>query len=350
LNFYRSKIYPETKVMVMVKAFGYGNGSYEIAKLLAHQKVDYLGVAFADEGVELRKSGIQIPIVVMNPEYSTFSTLISYGLEPEIYSLKELKDFVNEVKKSENHHYPVHIKLNTGMNRLGFKQANLPELITYLKDTHWVMVKSIFSHLAASDDKTQQDFTLQQIRQFDDWSGQLMKSLNIQPIRHILNTSGIYHFAEYQFDMVRLGIGLYGVGNHSEENQKLKNVAKLKTVILQINEIETSESVGYGRKYRADKPQRIATIPIGYADGIRRAYGNEKGSVLVHGQRVKIIGSICMDMLMIDITNIPATEGDEVVIFDENLRITEIAEKWGTIPYEVMTSISQRVKRIFYKE
>lgn len=350
LNFYRSKIYPETKVMVMVKAFGYGNGSYEIAKLLAHQKVDYLGVAFADEGVELRKSGIQIPIVVMNPESSTFSTLITYGLEPEIYSLKELKDFVNEVKKSENHHYPVHIKLNTGMNRLGFKQADLPELITYLKDTHWVMVKSIFSHLAASDDKTQQDFTLQQIRQFDDWSGQLMKSLNIQPIRHILNTSGIYHFAEYQFDMVRLGIGLYGVGNHSEENQKLKNVAKLKTVILQINEIETSESVGYGRKYRADKPQRIATIPIGYADGIRRAYGNEKGSVLVHGQRVKIIGSICMDMLMIDITNIPATEGDEVVIFDENLRITEIAEKWETIPYEVMTSISQRVKRIFYKE
>lgn len=350
LNFYRSKIYPETKVMVMVKAFGYGNGSYEIAKLLAHQKVDYLGVAFADEGVELRKSGIQIPIVVMNPESSTFSTLITYGLEPEIYSLKELKDFVNEVKKSENHHYPVHIKLNTGMNRLGFKQANLPELITYLKDTHWVKVKSIFSHLAASDDKTQQDFTLKQIRQFDDWSGQLMKSLNIQPIRHILNTSGIYHFAEYQFDMVRLGIGLYGVGNHSEENQKLKNVAKLKTVILQINEIETSESVGYGRKYRADKPQRIATIPIGYADGIRRAYGNEKGSVLVHGQRVKIIGSICMDMLMIDITNIPATEGDEVVIFDENLRITEIAEKWETIPYEVMTSISQRVKRIFYKE
>lgn len=350
LNFYRSKIYPETKVMVMVKAFGYGNGSYEIAKLLAHQKVDYLGVAFADEGVELRKSGIQIPIVVMNPESSTFSTLITYGLEPEIYSLKELKDFVNEVKKSEKHHYPVHVKLNTGMNRLGFKQANLPELITYLKDTHWVKVKSIFSHLAASDDKTQQDFTLQQIRQFDDWSGQLMKSLNIQPIRHILNTSGIYHFAEYQFDMVRLGIGLYGVGNHSEENQKLKNVAKLKTVILQINEIETSESVGYGRKYRADKPQRIATIPIGYADGVRRAYGNEKGSVLVHGQRAKIIGSICMDMLMIDITNIPATEGDEVVIFDENLRITEIAEKWGTIPYEVMTSISQRVKRIFYKE
>lgn len=350
LNFYRSKIYPTTKVMVMVKAFGYGNGSYEIAKLLAHQKVDYLGVAFADEGVELRKSGIQIPIVVMNPESSTFSTLITYGLEPEIYSLKELKDFVNEVKKSEKHHYPVHVKLNTGMNRLGFKQANLPELITYLKDTHWVKVKSIFSHLAASDDKTQQDFTLQQIRQFDDWSGQLMKSLNIQPIRHILNTSGIYHFAEYQFDMVRLGIGLYGVGNHSEENQKLKNVAKLKTVILQINEIETSESVGYGRKYRADKPQRIATIPIGYADGIRRAYGNEKGSVLVHGQRAKIIGSICMDMLMIDITNIPATEGDEVVIFDENLRITEIAEKWGTIPYEVMTSISQRVKRIFYKE
>ena len=350
LNFYRSKIKSETKIMVMVKAFGYGNGSYEIAKLLAHQKVHYLGVAFADEGVELRKAGIKIPIIVMNPEPSTFSTLIAYHLEPEIYSLTELKRFADEVKKSENYQYPVHLKLNTGMNRLGFKQDDLQELTDYLNNTHYISVQSIFSHLAASDDDTQKDFTLQQIKQFDDWSKQLIVNLDIQPIRHILNTSGIYNFSDYQFDMVRLGIGLYGVGNHPEENQKLRNVAKLKTVILQINEIENGESVGYGRKFMTDKFRRIATIPIGYADGIRRSYGNEKGCVLVHGQRAKIVGNICMDMLMIDVTDLPATEGDEVVLFDENLRITEIAELWETIPYEVMTSISQRVKRIFYKE
>ncbi|HLV46193.1 MAG TPA: bifunctional UDP-N-acetylmuramoyl-tripeptide:D-alanyl-D-alanine ligase/alanine racemase [Flavobacterium sp.] len=350
LNFYRSKIKPETKVMVMVKAFGYGNGSYEIAKLLAHQKVDYLGVAFADEGVELRKAGIKIPIIVMNPEPSTFSTLIAYQLEPEIYSLTELKRFADEVKKSENHQYPVHIKLNTGMNRLGFKHNDLPELIAYLKNTQYIAVQSIFSHLAASDDISQTAFTLQQIAHFDDWSKQLMTKLDIRPIRHILNTSGIYNFSAHQFDMVRLGIGLYGVGNHPEENQKLKNVAKLKTVILQINEIENGESVGYGRRFTADKFRRIATIPIGYADGIRRSYGNEKGFVLVHGQRAKIVGTICMDMLMIDVSDISANEGDEVVIFDENLRITEVAKIWETIPYEVMTSISQRVKRVFYKE
>lgn len=350
LNFYRSKIKPETKIMVMVKAFGYGNGSYEIAKLLAHQKVDYLGVAFADEGVELRKSGIHIPIVVMNPEPSTFSTLISYLLEPEIYNLPELEAFSKEVNKAEQYQYPIHIKLNTGMNRLGFKEAHLLELTAYLQNTSLVTVKSIFSHLAASDDDNQKAFTLQQIERFNDWSAELINKLNIKPIRHILNTSGIYNFPEYQLDMVRLGIGLYGVGNHPDENQQLKNVAKLKTVILQINEIEIGESVGYGRRYQADSKRRIATIPIGYADGIRRAYGNGKGSVLVQGERAKIVGSICMDMLMIDVTDINCTEGDEVVIFDENLRITEIADTWETIPYEVMTSISQRVKRIFYKE
>jgi len=300
--------------------------------------------------VELRKAGIKIPIIVMNPEPSTFSTLVAYHLEPEIYSLTELKRFADEVKRSENYQYPVHLKLNTGMNRLGFKQDDLPELTDYLKNTHYISVQSIFSHLAASDDNSQKDFTLQQIKQFDDWSKQLITNLDIQPIRHILNTSGIYNFSAYQFDMVRLGIGLYGVGNHPEENQKLRNVAKLKTVILQINEIENGESVGYGRKFMTDKFRRIATIPIGYADGIRRSYGNEKGCVFVHGQRAKIVGNICMDMLMIDVTDIPATEGDEVVLFDENLRITEIAELWETIPYEVMTSISQRVKRIFYKE
>ena len=350
LSFYRSKINPQTKIMVMVKAFGYGNGSYEIAKVLAHQKVDYLGVAFADEGVELRKSGIQLPIVVMNPEPSTFATLIAYQLEPEIYSLKELQAFVLAVEKAETYQYPVHLKLNTGMNRLGFKNDDLPELIAYLRDNHLIAIQSVFSHLAASDDPSQKEFTLQQIRQYDQWSSQLIKELSIQPIRHVLNTSGIYNFAEYQYDMVRLGIGLYGVGNHPEENQQLRNVAKLKTVILQVNTLAVGETVGYGRRYKAAEPQRIATIPIGYADGIRRAYGNEVGSVLVNGERAKIVGSICMDMLMIDVTHIDAAAGDEVVIFDENLRITEIANKWQTIPYEVMTSISQRVKRIFYKE
>lgn len=349
-NFYKSKLLPETKTMVMVKAFGYGNGSYEIAKLLAFHKVDYLGVAFADEGVVLRKSGIKSAIIVMNPENSAFSTMISYQLEPEIYSLPELKTFLTEAKKHSLYEYPIHIKLNTGMNRLGFNDTHFEELIAILESTNSVKVASIFSHLATSDMPEERKFTLQQIKLFQKWSSYLMDQLRIKPIRHILNTSGIFNFPEYQMEMVRLGIGLYGVGNSKQENEKLQNVTTLKTIILQLNDVEEGESVGYGRRFIADKPTKTATIPIGYADGIRRAYGNGKGEVSINGKRAKIIGSICMDMMMIDVTDTGAVVGDEVIIFGEEIPITEIALKWETIPYEVMTSISQRVKRIFFKE
>ncbi len=350
LNFYKAKLKPTTKVMVMVKAFGYGNGSYEIAKLLAHHQISYLGVAFADEGVELRKAGIKIPIIVMNPENSAFSTMIAYNLEPEIYNIEELKAFLQIAENQNLYNYPVHLKFNTGMNRLGFVEKDFDVLINLLKQTNLVEVASMFSHLATSDMPEERDFTLQQIQTFKKWTDYLKNQLQINPLLHILNTSGIYNFGEHQMDMVRVGIGLYGVGNDKNEDAQLQNVATLKTVVLQINEVEKDKSVGYGRRFKATKNSKIATIAIGYADGIRRNYGSGKGFVLINGQRAKIIGTICMDMLMIDITGMDAKIGDEVIIFGNDLRITEVARIWETIPYEVMTSISQRVKRIFYKE
>lgn len=350
LNFYKSKLKPTTKVMVMVKAFGYGNGSYEIAKLLAHHQVAYLGVAFADEGVELRKAGIKIPIVVMNPENSAFSTMIAYNLEPEIYNIDELNTFLQIAENQNLYNYPIHLKLNTGMNRLGFVEKDFEALINLLKQTNLVEVASMFSHLATSDMPEERDFTLQQIQLFQKWAGYIKSELNINPTLHILNTSGIYNFGEYQMDMVRVGIGLYGVGNDTNEDAQLQNVATLKTVVLQINDVEKDATVGYGRRFKAERKSKIATIAIGYADGIRRSYGNGKGYVLVNNQKAFIAGTICMDMLMIDVTDIDVKIGDEVIVFGNDLRITEIAKIWETIPYEVMTSISQRVKRIFYKE
>lgn len=350
LNFYKSKLKSTTKVMVMVKAFGYGNGSYEIAKLLAHHQVSYLGVAFADEGVELRKAGIKIPIVVMNPENSAFSTMIAYNLEPEIYNIEELNTFLQIAENQNLYNYPIHLKLNTGMNRLGFVEKDFDGLINLLKQTNLVEVASIFSHLATSDMPEERDFTLQQIQTFQKWSAYIKKQLNINPVLHILNTSGIYNFGEYQMDMVRVGIGLYGVGNDTNEDAQLQNVATLKTVVLQINDVEKDTTVGYARRFKAEKKSRIATIAIGYADGIRRSYSNGKGYVLVNNQKAFIAGTICMDMLMIDVTDMDVKIGDEVIVFGNDLRITQIAKIWETIPYEVMTSISQRVKRIFYKE
>jgi len=350
LNFYKSKIKPETKVMVMVKAFGYGNGSYEIAKLLQHHKVDYLGVAFADEGVELRNAGITMPIIVMNPENSAFSTMIAYQLEPEIYGLTELNAFLKIAQTHNLYQYPIHLKLNTGMNRLGFVSTDFDDLNSILQSTNLLEVKSIFSHLATSDMPEEIKFTREQLNKFQRWSSDLIQKLQINPIRHILNTSGIYNFTDHQYEMVRVGIGLYGVGNDVCEDEQLQNVATLKTLILQINDVEVGESVGYGRRFVATRKSKIATIPIGYADGIRRAWGNEVGYVLIDDKKASIVGSICMDMMMVDVTEIDCEIGTEVLIFGKNLRVTEIAKAWNTIPYEVMTGISQRVKRVFYKE
>lgn len=350
LNFFRSKLHPSTKLMVMVKAFGYGNGGFEIAKLLEHHKVDYLGVAFADEGISLKTAGISTPIMVMNPENTSFQAIIQHKLEPEIYSLKGLNAFLKIAEQKKLHYFPVHIKLDTGMHRLGFQEKDLDELITTLKNTTSIKVKSILSHLATSDDLNHKEFALSQIDLFEKLSSKLMADLKIQPIRHILNTSGISNFSKTQYDMVRLGIGLYGVSNDSEEQHYLENVSTLKSIISQIRTIENGESVGYGRRFVAHKSTKIATIPIGYADGISRSWGNGLGFVTINNQKATIVGSICMDMLMVDCSEINCKEGDQVIIFGESPTVNLIAEKTNTIPYEILTGISQRVKRVFYRE
>lgn len=349
LNFYKSKLKPETKVMVMVKAFGYGNGGYEIAKLLEHHKVDYLGVAFADEGIALRKAGITTPIMVLNPENSSFNAMIAYDLEPEIYSITGLKAFLRIAQQRNITSYPIHIKMDTGMHRLGFQENNLEELAELLKNNNFVHVRSIFTHLAASDDLAFKDFTLNQIQLFTAFYDKIVSKLNHKPIRHLLNTSGIFNYTSFQMEMVRLGIGLYGVGNSDEENKNLLNVSTLKSVISQIRTVEEQDSIGYSRKFMVNKKMQVATIPIGYADGIRRAWGNEKGYVVINHKKAIILGNICMDMLMVDVSDINCIAGDEVIIFGENPKVTEIANVIGTIPYEILTGISQRVKRIFYK-
>jgi len=350
LSFYKSKLKPSTKMMVMVKAFGYGSGGFEIAKLLEHHKVDYLGVAFADEGISLKNAGIMLPIMVLNPETTSFSAIIQYKLEPEIYSLKGLKAFLKIAEQRHLKHFPIHIKLDTGMHRLGFEEGNLDELIATLKGNKFVTVKSVLSHMATSDDLKHKDFANSQINLFEKLSAKLMNELQIKPIRHILNTSGISNFPQAQFDMVRLGIGLYGVSNDAEEQKYLENVGTLKSIISQIRTIQTGESVGYGRRFVANKPTKIATIPIGYADGISRHWGNGVGFVTINTQKATIVGSICMDMLMVDVTEISCKEGDSAIIFGESPNVSFIAEKLQTIPYEILTSISQRVKRIFYRE
>ena len=348
-NFYKQKLNNSTKIMVMVKAFGYGNGGYEIAKQLQHLKVNYLGVAFADEGIALRKAGITTPIMVLNPEISSYKAMIAYQLEPEMYSISGLESFIDLAKEKNLNAYPIHLKIDTGMHRLGFEKNDISELISLLQHNNFVKVTSIFSHLAASDTLQFKTFTLHQIQLFEQISNQISKTLQIQPIRHILNTSGIFNYSEYQYEMVRLGIGLYGVGNSEEEQNILENVSTLKSIISQIRLVEPHESIGYSRKFMVKKQMRIATIPIGYADGIRRAWGNEKGYVFIHNQQAKIVGNVCMDMLMVDVTDIPCEERDEVQIFGENPHVSEIAAVCQTIPYEILTSISQRVKRVFYK-
>jgi alanine racemase len=350
LNYYRSKLAPGTKLMVMVKAFGYGNGGVEIAKLLDHQKVNYLGVAFADEAISLKQAGVQTPIMVMNPESSSFLALIQHQLEPEIYSLKGLRAFIKLAEEQQLHGFPIHLKLDTGMHRLGFGSEQLPEVIELLQATHSVRVQSILSHMATSDDLENKDFAQQQIAEFNTQSEQLQTQLGYRVLCHLANSSGISNYPEAQFDMVRLGIGLYGISNNPAEQPALEQVGTLKSVISQIRTIQAGESVGYGRRFVADKPLKIATIPIGYADGISRQWGNGLGFVLIHNQQAPIVGSICMDMLMVNVTDIACDEGDRVQLFGDSPTVNEMAQKLHTIPYEIIAGISQRVKRIFYRE
>ena len=348
LNYFRSLLQPKTKLMVMVKAFSYGSGSTEIANLLQHHQVDYLAVAIADEGVDLRTNGISTPIVVMNPELHSFETMIDYNLEPEIYSLSVLKSFESILKRSGLKNYPIHLKLDTGMYRMGFVDHELGELIGYLKDNPHFHIRSVFSHLSGSDEEIHDDYTESQIQKFQDWSEKIRDAFSYPIDRHILNTSGIERFSNAQFEMVRLGIGLYGVS--ATKQDLLMNVSSLKTTISQIKWVEKGQTVGYSRKGKLNKKSRIGIIPIGYADGFNRKLSNGVGQVLVNGKLVSVVGNVCMDMCMIDLTDVEAKEGDAVIIFGDDYSLSKIAEQLDTIPYEVLTTVSRRVKRIYFQE
>jgi alanine racemase len=347
LNYFRSLLNPGTKLVAMVKAFSYGSGSHEIANLLQYHRVDYLAVAFADEGVALRDSGITMPIMVMNPEKHSFPQILKYKLEPEIYSFKVLEEFSNEAEAEGVIDFPVHLKLDTGMHRLGFMAHETEELIRKFKLQHTLKISSVFSHLAGSDGADLDYFTNEQIEVFETNSTKIINAFPYEITRHILNSAGIERFSQHQYDMVRLGIGLYGI---SSNNAALKQVSRLKTVILQIKEIPANETIGYGRKYKATETMPIAILPIGYADGIHRILGNGVGKFYINGKLVPIVGNICMDMCMVDLRGVNAKEGDEVIVFGDEYPITEIASQMKTIPYEVFTSISRRVKRIYYQE
>ena len=349
LNYYKSYLKPDTKVVCMVKAFGYGAGSYEIAKTLQDRGADYLAVAVADEGAELRKAGITMPIIVMNPEMSSFRTLFSYRLEPEIYSFNLLNALLAEGEKLGVSGYPIHIKIDSGMHRLGFTENQVDELASLLQSQIVLMARSVFSHFAGSDETQHDAYTLQQIATFNRCADKIQAASKHKVMRHLLNTAGITRFSEHQLDMVRLGIGLYGV-SPIDENQGLRPVSTLKTTILQIHEYEAGETIGYGRHGVLTRRSRIAAIPIGYADGLDRHLGNGNCEVLVNGHRAPIIGNICMDICMIDVTDVACNEGDRVEIFGENLPVQELAKRLDTIPYEMLTSISNRVKRVYYRE
>lgn len=351
INYHKSLLEPGTKMMAMVKANAYGLGSYEVSEFLQHHHIDYLGVAYVDEGVELRKKGITTPIIVMNPEQHSYQTIIEYNLEPEIYSFRVLELFYEAVQKSGyDKKYPIHIKLETGMHRLGFKYFELDQLSETLSKKN-LKVQSMFSHLSSSDIPEEKEFTLKQLEVFERNSSYLIQKLEYSPIRHILNSSGITSYTNYQFDMVRIGIGMLGESPDNEIQKQLQSVVSFKTVISQISMVENGESVGYSRKYKADHLTRIATIPVGYADGIPRLIGNQVGNVGVSKTLAPIVGNICMDMMMINVDNIPnVKEGDTVTVFNAKPSLKEFAGYCKTITYEVLTSISPRVKRIYIKD
>ena len=348
LNHYRSKLKPDTKVVCMVKASAYGAGSYEIAKTLQDHRVDYLAVAVADEGSELRKAGITSSIIIMNPELTSFKTLFDYKLEPEVYNFHLLNELIKAAEKEGVTNFPIHIKLDTGMHRLGFAPSEVPELIHRLKRQSAVIPRSVFSHLVGSDSTQFDAFTRRQIETFEQATEELQSAFPHKILRHICNTAGIARYPGAQFDMVRLGVGLYGVDPFA--NRMLHNVSTLKTTILQIRDVPQEETVGYSRKGRLDRDSRIAAIPIGYADGLNRHLGNGRAWCLVNGRRAPYIGNICMDVCMIDVTDIDCKEGDKVIIFGEGLPVTELAKILDTIPYEILTSVSTRVKRVYYQD
>ena len=349
LNYFRSLLKPQTKVMAMVKAISYGSGTFEIAHLLKFHHIDYLGVAYIDEGVQLRKAGVNSPIMVMNPELEHIDQLVEYTLEPELYSRDLLVGFKKVLERRGEKNYPCHLKLDTGMHRLGFMEEDIPFLLDELRNDSLVRVRSIFSHLAASDDKNFDDFTHNQFALFEDMSSSIINQLDYKVIRHILNSSGIARFPDFQYDMVRLGIGLYGFAANSEE--KIRNVFTLKTLISQVKVLPKGHTVGYNPKHILQKETKIAVIAVGYADGYNRKLGNGNGKVLINNKLFPIIGNVCMDMCMVDISGSKEIkEGDEVIVFGDDYTANMLAKQLETIPYEIITNISERINRIYYKE
>jgi alanine racemase len=340
--------------MAMVKAFAYGSGSFELANILQFHRVHYLAVAYSDEGVALRNAGITLPIMVMNPEEQSFEQMIQYYLEPELYSFRIMSRFSEVVRRNisqlSNGVFPVHIKLDTGMHRLGFEKEDLNELIVRLKNNKHLKVESIFSHLAASEESQHDSFTQKQINGFLKMSDEIKSHIGYPVLQHILNSAGIIRFPESQMDMVRIGIGLHGIAPTPSEQRQMQTVATLRTTISQIKTVKAGDSVGYNRKGISQHDMQIAIIGIGYADGINRKMGNGNCKMLVNGKFVETVGNICMDMCMINITDTQAKEGDEVIVFGNDYPVTKLASDLGTIPYEILTGISQRVKRVYFHE
>jgi alanine racemase len=345
LDYFKSKLQKNTKSLVVVKAFGYGSDAVKIAKKIQND-VTYFAVAYADEGIALRDAGINNPILVLHPQTTNLQLIIDRCLEPNLYNTSILDSFIELTEAQKLSNYPVHLKFNTGLNRLGFNPNQIDAISDAINTTKSIKVASIFSHLAASEDNSERDFSLRQIELFKKLSSKFKEKLDYKPMLHMCNTSGIINFPEAHFDMVRLGIGLYGFGNEVSVTNDLKNVMTLKSIISQIHTIHKGESVGYNRSFIADADLKTATIPIGHADGISRKLGNGVGFVTINNKRALIVGNVCMDMIMVDVTSIDCKSGDEVVIYDNQQTVEELATSYDTIPYEFITAISQRVKRL----
>ncbi|WP_190810244.1 alanine racemase [Flagellimonas sp. S3867] len=344
--FLKSKLKGDTKFLAVVKAFAYGSDMVVIAQKLESLEVDYLAVAYVKEGVLLREAGIKLPILVLHPQPTNFGELIDHSLEPSLYSPKILTLFLEVAADKKLKEYPVHIKFNTGLNRLGFWENDVDYILKHLQERNELKILSVFSHLAASEDSKEKEFSNVQINIFKKICEDISQKLGSVPFRHMLNTSGIINYPEAQFEMVRSGIGLYGYGNDAQIDAELKPVATLKTIISQMHKIEPHESVGYNRAYKSDRYRITATLPLGHADGIGRQYGNGKAHVYINGKKAPIIGNVCMDMIMVDVTEIDCKEGDEVIVFGENYSAEDFAASANTISYEILTAISSRVKRV----
>lgn len=341
----KSKLKPGVKFMSVIKAYAYGNDSVAIAHQLEELGTDYFAVAYTEEGIRLRKAGISKPILILHPQPVNYVEIIENCLEPNLYSARTLQLFIEVAKKQNQKEYPVHLKFNTGMNRLGFTEADYHHIPQKLEKTKSVKVISAFSHLAASEDWKEREFTLSQIYNFKNLAGKLIEDIGYEPLLHLCNTSAIFNYPSATFSMVRSGLGLYGFANDPNLDKNLKTVGTLKTVISQIQDLSVGDTVGYGRAFKAEKSTRIATLPVGHADGIKRIYGHQKAGVFVNNKYAPIVGNVCMDIIMIDVTNIDCKEGDEVIIFGGPQHVPKLAGDGGTISYELITGISQRVKR-----